>query len=95
MPKEKRNTLDDSFTLNIDLVPTILGAAGVTAPPGMQGSDISLLYRQPPSTGKESSSWREEFYYEFPVNSMDIPMFKSKSTKLMTKKRKNNANSFV
>jgi arylsulfatase len=71
MPKEKRNTLDDHYTLNVDLAPTILGAAGLTAPPGMQGSDISLLYRQP--GGKES--WREEFYYEFPVDmGLTMPM---------------------
>ena len=62
MPKEKRNTLDDSFTLNIDLAETILGAAGVDPHPGMQGRDMSDLYLSEP---KSSDPWREEFYYEW------------------------------
>jgi arylsulfatase len=61
MPNYKRNTLDDSFTLNIDLAETVLGAAGVKPHPRMQGRDISDLYLTP--DGKDS--WRDEFFYDF------------------------------
>lgn len=73
MPKEKRGTLDDSFTLNIDLAETILGAAGVKPSVMMQGRDISDIYL--PSNEKNEyhdtasvakEPWREEFFYEFP-----------------------------
>jgi arylsulfatase len=46
MPKSKIGTTQDDFTLNIDLTPTILAAAGRTALPRMMGRDISLLYRE-------------------------------------------------
>ena len=73
MPLSKRNTLEDSFTLNIDLATTILGAAGITTPhPEMQGRDIADLYLPPnPSitpVGERNGptpAWRQEFYYEF------------------------------
>ena len=61
MPLEKRGTIDDSFTLNIDLAETILGAAGVTPPQVMQGRDITDLYLR-----RNTAPWRDEFYYEFP-----------------------------
>mmetsp|Transcript_6149 Transcript_6149/g.8948 ORF Transcript_6149/g.8948 Transcript_6149/m.8948 type:complete len:605 (+) Transcript_6149:71-1885(+) len=60
MPKEKIGTLDDSFTLNVDLAETILGAAGITVPDSMQGRDISDLYLK--ADGKRT--WRKEFIYE-------------------------------
>jgi len=63
MPKAKRGTTDESFTLNIDLAETILGAAGLEAPSVMQGRDIADLYLDKP---KSKEPWREEFYYEFP-----------------------------
>ena len=65
MPEEKRGTLDESFTLNIDLAETILGAAGIKPDELMQGRDISELYL---NDGKqlEKEPWREEFFYEFP-----------------------------
>ena len=44
MPKEKHNTLDGSLTLNIDLNPTILGAAGIKPPDAVQGQNIADLY---------------------------------------------------
>ena len=44
MPKEKRGTVDDSFTLNVDLAETILGAAGLPPHERMQGRDMSDLY---------------------------------------------------
>jgi arylsulfatase A-like enzyme len=37
MPASKHGRTDDSVTLNIDLAPTFLAAAGINAPAGMQG----------------------------------------------------------
>lgn len=61
MPAHKIGTLDDSFTLNVDLAPTILGAAGLPKGPYMQGRDISDLYLHP-----DSEPWRKEFFYQHP-----------------------------
>jgi arylsulfatase len=63
MPINKRGTTDDSFTLNVDLAPTILGAANIKVPDVMQGRDISDLYLRP-----DSPPWRTEFFYEHPVH---------------------------
>ena len=74
MPKEKYATLDDSFTLNIDLAPTILGAAAVYVPPDMQGRDISDLYLLPSRSGNDLP-WRDEFFYEYKLdNGKSMPM---------------------
>ena len=62
MPSNKHGTLDDSFTLNIDLAETILGAANITSPPLMQGRDIADLYLR-----NKTEPWRDEFYYEYPI----------------------------
>lgn len=64
MPKSIQNTQDDAFTLNIDLAPTILGAAGLKAHESMQGRDIADLYLQQ-QTAKDRP-WRNEFFYEYP-----------------------------
>jgi arylsulfatase len=64
MPANKRGTTDDSFTLNIDLAPTILGAANIKHPDSYQGRDISELYMQ----SEISPPWRTEFFYEHPVH---------------------------
>jgi len=66
MPSNKKGIPNDSFTLNIDLAETILGAAGIKADDNiMQGRDIADLYLPDrPSTSKEP--WRTEWYYEFP-----------------------------
>ena len=59
MAKEKHGITNDDFTLNADLAPTILNAAGIEAPATMQGRDLSPLYlaQNPPK-------WRNEFFYE-------------------------------
>ena len=62
MPKDKIGSINDDFTLNIDLASTILGAAGVSQPGVMQGRDISDLYL------KSDPKWRDEFFYEHPVH---------------------------
>lgn len=75
MPAAKRGTLDDSLTLNVDLAPTILAAAGIPAPSTMQGRDFSVLYRGGEENSDNSHShihhnhkddWRQDFYYFHP-----------------------------
>lgn len=62
MANEKRDTTDDHVTLNVDLAPTILAAAGIAAPPAMQGHDLSPLY-----LNAKRVDWRTEFYYEHAI----------------------------
>ena len=62
MPKDQLGKTNDDFTLNVDLAPTILAAAGVSAPARMQGRDISPLY-----LAKEKPAWRTGFFYEHPT----------------------------
>lgn len=59
MPAAKRGKTDTAMTLNVDLAPTILAAAGVSAPQKMQGRDLAPLYlaAKPPA-------WRTEYFYE-------------------------------
>ncbi len=64
MPKNKVGTLEDAFTLNIDLAPTILNAANLRVPPEMQGRNIADLYL----TADGKNTWRKEFYYEHPTH---------------------------
>jgi arylsulfatase len=59
MPAAKKGRVDDAMTLNVDLAPTILAAAGVKAPATMQGRDLAVLYR-----GERPRDWRTEFFYE-------------------------------
>ena len=55
----QRGVTNDDFTLNVDLAPTILAAAGITAPKTMQGRDLAPLY-----IAAEKPAWRTEFFYE-------------------------------
>jgi arylsulfatase len=55
----KRGRTNDDFALNVDLAPTILAAAGIKAPPRMQGHDLAPLY-----LAAQKPAWRNEFYYE-------------------------------
>ena len=61
-PAASRGRTNDDFVLNVDLAPTILGAAGVAAPPSMQGQDFSPLYR-----AARKPEWRSEFFYEHAI----------------------------
>jgi arylsulfatase len=63
MSPDKIGTLEDAFTLNIDLASTILSAAGLAPNFRMQGQDIADLYLRP--DGK--TTWRKEFFYEHPT----------------------------
>jgi arylsulfatase len=98
LPPDHRGKLDHHLTLNIDLATTILGAAGLPPSPTMQGRDIADLYlsstattmRRPTAatTNDESSTttdgvpWREDFYYDFPLEEIGA------STSLVSKKWK-------
>jgi arylsulfatase A-like enzyme len=62
MKDELKGTTNDAFTLNIDLPPTILGAAGITPPEKYMGRDMSDLYLT-----SAYDRWRQEFFYEHPV----------------------------
>ncbi|WP_343192835.1 sulfatase [Coraliomargarita sinensis] len=62
MEASTRNTTDESMTLNVDLASTILRAAGITPPEGMQGRDLSPLY-----LAEEKPEWRDAFFYEHPT----------------------------
>jgi len=73
MPAHKVGKLDDSFTLNVDLAETIMGAARVKPDDLMQGRDISDLYmpnnhknEYHNSASVDTEPWRDEFFYEFP-----------------------------
>jgi arylsulfatase len=61
-PASRRGTSCDEFALNADLAPTILSAAGVEIPTGMQGRDLS-----PFVFGETPSDWRDEYFYEHAV----------------------------
>jgi arylsulfatase len=59
MVQSSMGKVNADFILNVDLAPTILAAAGVTAPATMQGRDISPLY-----LAGDKPAWRKEFFYE-------------------------------
>lgn len=62
LPAAQRGTTRDEFALNVDLAPTILAAAGLEAPAGMQGRDFAPLY-----LAATKPAWRDEFFYEHAI----------------------------
>jgi arylsulfatase A-like enzyme len=63
MPKKLHGSINHDWTLNVDLAPTILGAAKLEQSSFMQGRDISQLYL---NRRKDTSpAWRKDFFYEF------------------------------
>jgi hypothetical protein len=63
MPDHLRGTINDEFTLSIDLAPTLLSAAGVKVPQHMQGRDIAELYLGDYEINRKE--WRKDFFYEW------------------------------
>jgi arylsulfatase A-like enzyme len=63
MHQSQHGTRNDEFTLNIDLAPTILGAAKISPSSFMQGRDIARLYLQ--EKDSEQVPWRQDWFYEF------------------------------
>ena len=59
LPKSKAGGTNDDFALNVDIAPTVLAAAGIAAPPRMQGQNLSPLY-----LALKKPAWRSEFFYE-------------------------------
>lgn len=59
MQSRKRGSVNDDVVLNVDLAPTLLAFAGVAAPAGMQGRDLSPLY-----LAARKPRWRDEYFYE-------------------------------
>lgn len=59
MSDAARGKVNEAMTLNVDLAPMMLSAAGVEVPPGMQGRDFAPLY-----LGKADLEWRTEYFYE-------------------------------
>ena len=55
---ERAGTRRSEMTLNIDVCPTILSAAGLDIPSCMNGRDLMPLIRG------ESPTWRQEWFYE-------------------------------
>lgn len=68
MDKAKKGQTEDAYALNVDLAPTILAAAGMKAPPTMQGKNFAPLYQ----TGSRPE-WRTEFFYEHAALGAKIP----------------------
>jgi arylsulfatase len=66
MVETHHGTANEEFTLSVDLAPTILKAAGIGVPEGMQGRDIGDLYLTSASA-VHSQTWRTEFFYEHPT----------------------------
>lgn len=61
MASDRKGTTNDDMTLNVDLAPTILHAAGLAVPGVMQGRDIAPLY-----LAADKPAWRSEYFYEHP-----------------------------
>jgi arylsulfatase A-like enzyme len=60
-PAARRGARVERLALNIDLAPTLLDLAGVTAPAAMQGASLVPLVQ-----GRDVV-WREDFAYEMPA----------------------------
>jgi len=57
----KAGIVNDNFTLNLDLAPTILSAAGIKPPLHTIGRDMADLYLK-----EDDANWRTEYFYEHP-----------------------------
>ena len=62
MAAARRGATLGQYALNLDVAPTIVAAAGLAAPPGMQGQDLAPLY-----LSTRPTAWRDEFFYEHPT----------------------------
>lgn len=67
LPADKRNRHITDWALNIDIAPTILGAAQITPPATMQGLDLLA------ASNAQKLAERREFYYEHPFKHPGIP----------------------
>ncbi|MBI4873484.1 MAG: sulfatase [Acidobacteria bacterium] len=67
LPKKLRGQRRKEMALNIDIAPTLLRAAGLEPPPGMQGRDLAPLLRG------RSAGWRREWFYSHLFQHPKIP----------------------
>jgi arylsulfatase A-like enzyme len=67
MPVARSGTTIDALTLNADLAPTILAAADLAPPAGMQGRDMAPLYLAADHGAPDPPAWRDAFLYEHPT----------------------------
>jgi len=58
----RRGLTDEHLALNLDVAPTIVAAAGLPVPAGMQGQDLGPLYLP-----RQAAAWRDEFFFEHPT----------------------------
>ena len=72
-----RGSVRDQMTLNIDMVPTILGLAGLAPAAGMQGRDLAPVLRNAKATG------RDEWFYEhtYPAGPNQLPIAPSEAVR--------------
>jgi arylsulfatase A-like enzyme len=57
-PASQRGRTEDRIALNVDVAPTLLDLAGVTAPARMQGSSLVPVLR------RQGTRWRSDFFFE-------------------------------
>ncbi len=62
LPASRKGQSHGGIALNIDLAPTLLAKAGISASRAMQGHNLDPLLR-----GETPAEWRKEFFYEHPV----------------------------
>lgn len=67
LPKAQRGRRRKEMSLNIDIAPTLLRAAGIEPPPGMQGRDLTPLLRG------QAAGWRKEWFYSHLFEHPRIP----------------------
>ena len=67
LPKAMRGRRRKEMALNIDVAPTLLGAAGIDSPATMQGRDLAPLLRG------QAAGWRKEFFYSHLFQNPKIP----------------------
>ena len=58
----RRGATRGELALNVDVAPTLLAAAGLTASPSMQGTNLAPLY-----LNAAAPAWRDAFLYEHPT----------------------------
>lgn len=68
LPAARRGAKSQKMALNVDIAPTILDAAGLPAPAGMQGKSLKPLIFGTPTT------WRGDWFYEHHLLFNRIPM---------------------
>ena len=62
LPSARRGATRSEVTLNLDVAPTLVAAAGLPVPSVMQGRDLSPLF-----LNTKTPDWRDEFFYEHPT----------------------------